>query len=473
MPPSSVRANRGGKPSALGGATSSRAARNDGAAPVRTAELLGRLTLACDAAADTAPGMAVRSTVLAVELGKLAGATARQLRETYWLTLLGHLSGTGFARDRGTMSERLVAQRRDVLASVLSDHRQGRAGFSTDARETTELSSCLYEIAQLVELARDLDGRDAALETARRLGGDHFDPLVSRALGEQGEALFEAVDDPHIFERFLELEPGPVEWADERGLDCVACALAAFADLASPIFVGHSTGVAALAARTAFQLGLGDGETRALRLGALLHDIGRVSVPQDIWARRGPLDWAAWERVRLHTHFTGRVLWPIRALAEVADIATSAHERLDGSGYPQHRSARTLSAPARVLAAAHAAHSMSEDRPHRLALDSDAIARELVLEAAAGRLDPRAVDAVLACLGLPDRAAPPSSHGLSGRELEVSQLLARGKSDREIGASLHISPRTVQVHVARILDKLGVRSRAGAAIWLIEHDLAS
>jgi DNA-binding NarL/FixJ family response regulator len=70
------------------------------------------------------------------------------------------------------------------------------------------------------------------------------------------------------------------------------------------------------------------------------------------------------------------------------------------------------------------------------------------------------------------RAEPVATYGLSERELEVSRLLARGKSDKEIGVQLHISPRTVQIHVARIFDKLGVRSRAGAAIWLIEHDLA-
>jgi hypothetical protein len=63
-----------------------------------------------------------------------------------------------------------------------------------------------------------------------------------------------------------------------------------------------------------------------LRLAALLHDIGRVSVPNDIWATRGPLDWSAWERVRLHSHDTGRVLGPIEPLAQVADIAAAAHQ---------------------------------------------------------------------------------------------------------------------------------------------------
>lgn len=61
---------------------------------------------------------------------------------------------------------------------------------------------------------------------------------------------------------------------------------------------------------------------------------------------------------------------------------------------------------------------------------------------------------------------------LTGRELEVSRLLARGKTNKEIGALLGISSRTVQTHVANIFDKLGVRNRAGAATWLAEHHVA-
>jgi DNA-binding NarL/FixJ family response regulator len=60
---------------------------------------------------------------------------------------------------------------------------------------------------------------------------------------------------------------------------------------------------------------------------------------------------------------------------------------------------------------------------------------------------------------------------LSERELEVSRLLALGKTNKEIGMVLGISPRTVQIHVAHIFDKLGVHSRACAAVWLVEHDL--
>jgi HD-GYP domain-containing protein (c-di-GMP phosphodiesterase class II) len=289
--------------------------------------------------------------------------------------------------------------------------------------------------------------------------------------GEQADA--HAGDDPRIFERFLELEPSPVELVDERRFDRFALAVAIFTDLEQPTFRGHSTRVAEVAAGAAAALGLGAGETRTLRLAALLHDVGRTSVPRGIWTRPSALDWADWERVRLQPFHTGRVLAPIAALAEVAEVATAVEERLNGSGYPHGRSARAISLQGRVLAAAHVAVAMGEDRPHRGALGSQAVARELVEQAAAGRLDPEAVDAVLSVLGMPERSEAPNLHGLSARELEVSRFLALGKSDKEIGAVLHISPRTVQVHVARILAKLGVRSRSGAAVWLVQHDLPS
>jgi HD-GYP domain-containing protein (c-di-GMP phosphodiesterase class II) len=329
----------------------------------------------------------------------------------------------------------------------------------------------LQHIGHILEIAHHRGGRAAAVSIARRRASGHFDPRLAELFVREQDTLFAALEDPRIVDRFLRLEPQPRAWADERRTDDLARALAIYTDLKSPILLGHSTGVAALAERAADHLGLGADETRALRWAALLHDVGRVSVPNGIWTRPCPLDWSAWERVRLHSYYTERVLSPIEGLAPVADIAGAAHERVDGSGYHQRRAAKSLSQAARVLAAADMAFAMGEERPHRPALSADAIARELVGEAGAGRLDATVVDAVLASLGLPDRAKPATSPLLSERELDVARLLARGKTNKEIGILLGISPRTVQVHVAHIFDKLGVHSRAGAAVWLMEHDL--
>jgi HD-GYP domain-containing protein (c-di-GMP phosphodiesterase class II)/DNA-binding CsgD family transcriptional regulator len=392
-------------------------------ATIRLAELVGRLSLPFEAGTDARLGGAVRAAVLGVELGRRAGANTDELRDVYWLALAG-------PRERGMRWQ-------EALRQV----------FSREAGAEDSPPAMLAALDRAVE-------RDGAFRWRE-------------------QADVHAVDDPRIFERFLELEPEPVELADERRFDRFALAVAIFIDLEHPTFCGHSTRVAEVAAGAAAALGLGAGETRTLRLAALLHDVGRTSVPRGIWTRPSALDWADWERVRLQPFHTGRVLAPIAALAEVAEVATAVEERLNGSGYPHGRSARAISLQGRVLAAAHMAVAMGEDRPHRGALGSHAVARELVEQAAAGRLDPKAVDAVLSVLGMPERSGAPNLHGLSARELEVSRLLALGKSDKEIGAVLHISPRTVQVHVARILDKLGVRSRSGAAVWLVQHDLAS
>ncbi len=113
---------------------------------------------------------------------------------------------------------------------------------------------------------------------------------------------------------------------------------------------------------------------------------------------------------------------------------------------------------------------MSEDRPYRPALSPAAIARELMVEASAGGLDASAADAVLASLGMKMHVVPRHAHRVSERELEVCRLIAHGKMNKEIAAVLGISLRTVQNHVAHIFDKLGLHSRSGVAVWLVEHE---
>jgi DNA-binding NarL/FixJ family response regulator len=174
--------------------------------------------------------------------------------------------------------------------------------------------------------------------------------------------------------------------------------------------------------------------------------------------------------VRLHPYWTERILSRCPALAHLAPVAAAHHERLDGSGY--HRGARgsELSSSARLLAAADAFAALTEPRPHRAALAPDAAARTLHEDVVAGRLDPEAAGAVVEAGGLPRRrAAWPND--LTDREVEVLRVLARGMSNREIAETLVLSPRTVQHHLANVYDKINLRTRAGAAVFAIEHGL--
>ena len=211
-----------------------------------------------------------------------------------------------------------------------------------------------------------------------------------------------------------------------------------------------------------------------MRRAALLHDLGRAAVPTSIWERTGKLTAAEWEQIRLHAYFTDRILRHSPVLSALAPIAAAHHERIDGSGYPRSIPASMLERSARLLAAADVYHALTEARPHRAALTPNEAAAGLLSEMNAGRLDREAVSAVLEVAGHGRRritATRPA--GLTEREIEVLRLVARGYSNKDIAKALAISARTAQHHVIHIYAKIGMSSRAAAALFAVEHDLLS
>ena len=115
---------------------------------------------------------------------------------------------------------------------------------------------------------------------------------------------------------------------------------------------------------------------------------------------------------------------------------------------------------------------MRESRPYRPALDAPAAVAELMREAQEGRLDPEAIDAVLAAAGHRVQQRPRElPAGLTKRELEVLLALALGQSNQTIAEGLGISAKTAGHHVQHVYQKAGVRSRAAATLWAFEHGL--
>jgi len=308
----------------------------------------------------------------------------------------------------------------------------------------------------------------ARAEIARRSGG-HLDPSVCDAFVNSAEEILAPLDAAEdLLEAVCAAEPAPVLSVAISDIDRPCLALATFADLKGSHLVGHSPHVARLADDAARLAGLR--ELDALRLAALVHDIGRAGVVSSIWDRPGPLGAADRERVRLHPHWTERVLCRTAALAPLGPPAAAHHERLDGSGY--HRGARAgeLSREARLLAAADVFAALTEARPHRPAHSLDEAAQTLQQEAVAGKLDPEMAAAVIEAAGAArPRVAWPND--LTDREVEILRFTARGMSNKEIAAALVISPRTVGNHLAGVYDKIDRRTRAGAAVFAVEHGL--
>jgi HD-GYP domain-containing protein (c-di-GMP phosphodiesterase class II) len=330
------------------------------------------------------------------------------------------------------------------------------------------------QLAGLAIAALQSGSADHAVALVRRHGGRDLDPNLAAEFERHGHSLLRevAVDDP--WSAVVEAEPAPHLLVDEGRLDEVGRAFADMVDLKLPFTRGHSTGVAELAQAAAREAGLPPGDVVAVHRAGLFHDLGRLAVPNGIWEKRGAFSGIEWERVRLHPYQTERILARSPALTPLARLAGMHHERQDGSGYHRQSAGAAIPMTARLLAAADSYQAMTQERPHRPALSSSASADTLRIEAGSGRLDSEAVDAVLAGAGhRTARARHSWPSGLSDREVEVLQLLARGASYKGVASVLYISPRTAAHHVQHIYDKIGVSTRAGATMFAMEHELVA
>jgi HD-GYP domain-containing protein (c-di-GMP phosphodiesterase class II) len=337
--------------------------------------------------------------------------------------------------------------------------------------EAVPIASRIAQLAEFTEVAHRVGGTEAATALARRRAGKQFDPALAKLLCAQAEEILGDLAEVPAWLAVIGSEPAlAVELSDEQ-LDSALAAIANFVDLKSPYTLGHSVAVADLAAEAGRRLGLPSEEVLMLRRAGYVHDFGRLGVSNSIWDRPGQLSAGEWERVRMYPYLTERMLRQSAALAPLGELAVQHRERLDGSGYPRGLSGGAISRQARVLGAADAYQSVREPRPHRPAR-SAAEAREVMREAVrSGRLDGAAADAVLEAAGhrLPRRRE--GLAGLTAREVEVLVLLARGMSNKQIAQRLVITPKTAGNHVEHIYAKIDASSRAGAAMFAVQHGL--
>jgi HD-GYP domain-containing protein (c-di-GMP phosphodiesterase class II) len=328
------------------------------------------------------------------------------------------------------------------------------------------------QVGAQAALFRRAGGVELAVEIIRQRGGTALDPAIAATFEQAAQELAAEISTGDVWSTVLAIEPRPNRRVAAAGLDPLARAFADVVDLKSPFMHGHSAGVAELAEAAAGLLGLDASATATLRYAGLFHDIGRVGVPNGIWEKPGSLSVSEWEQVRLHPYHSERILRRSAALTEFAAVAGLHHERLDGSGYYRQLSARSLPMPARLLAAADAFQAMTQPRPHRPAFAPEAAAAQLLEERDQGRLDGEAVRAVLSAVGQRSGVTRPTRPaGLTERELDVLRLVAEGCSNKEMARRLSISPKTADHHVQHIYDKLGVSTRAAAAMFAMEHDL--
>jgi putative nucleotidyltransferase with HDIG domain len=191
-------------------------------------------------------------------------------------------------------------------------------------------------------------------------------------------------------------------------------ALAAALDARDPYTAGHSERVSTLSVMMGRVMNLGGKELEVLRLGALLHDIGKIGVTDDILRKKGPLTAEEFEQIKRHPALGARILRQVPFLAPHLPIVELHHESPDGRGYPFGLRGEDIPLDARIVHVADAFDAMTSARAYRAARPASVAFAEL--ERFSGtQFDPACVEALL--------AAMPSSHDIA--EPALAQLLAR------------------------------------------------
>jgi HD-GYP domain-containing protein (c-di-GMP phosphodiesterase class II) len=157
---------------------------------------------------------------------------------------------------------------------------------------------------------------------------------------------------------------------------------------------GHTQRVTDMTLRLARAMSVGEADLLHIQRGALLHDMGKMGIPDSILLKPGPLTEEEWEIMRKHPTYAYELLSPIEFLRPALDIPYCHHEKWDGTGYPRGLKGEQIPLAARIFAVVDVYDALSSDRPYRPACPEEKV-REYIRRESGTHFDPRVVDAFL------------------------------------------------------------------------------
>jgi putative nucleotidyltransferase with HDIG domain len=298
--------------------------------------------------------------------------------------------------ERGAEIARMLELGEDTARAIHSLDEHWDGGGHPDGLRGNEipLLARYMNIAQCVDFYRTAGDMNGMFEVIESRSGRWFDPDLVMALAaiRDDHAFWQKLDSRRPERLVAEFEPEDrVRIATETRIDRVAEAFSFVIDAKSPYTAQHSAGVAEIAAGIGMKLGLRPSDVRDLRRAGLLHDIGKLGVPNTILDKPGKLTPSEWTTMRQHPRHTIEILSQVSVFKSIAQMSGRHHERLDGSGYHLGLRGDQLTQMDRILQVADVAEALAADRPYRAGMSVDQVF-EIIDGEAGTKLCPEAVN---------------------------------------------------------------------------------
>ena len=278
----------------------------------------------------------------------------------------------GLRCDRGASILRKIGLGVEAAEAVrhLDEHWDG-SGYPLGLRgNSIPLLSRIACAAQLLDAFAAEKGPDAAIDKLVERRGRWFDPeivVLAQLLHRTGALWRDCWSDGNVrtLEAVLDLAPSHTEHMTGSGIDLVCEAFADVVDAKSPFTFRHSTGVSGVAKEMAHMMGFDASRAQFTYRAGLLHDLGKLRVPNSILDKDGRPTGEEWSIIQEHPALTSQILGRIHAFSDLAAVAGAHHEKLDGTGYPHNLTGQDISTESRILAVADVYSALTEERPYR------------------------------------------------------------------------------------------------------------
>jgi HD-GYP domain-containing protein (c-di-GMP phosphodiesterase class II) len=290
------------------------------------------------------------------------------------------------------------------LAGVIASHHDRWSGDNPSGLKgaSIPLHSRIIHLADRLDImitdtSPILDQKDHIMQTLHRLRGDFFDPdLVDLLddLAKHDSFWFDLASpwEAHLLQAMAPASRVPIQL---EYLADIARLFARVVDAKSPFTYRHSRGVALLSRFVGEQLGLSPEELKQLEIAGLLHDLGKLSVPEEILEKPGRLSVSEFNTIKQHPYYTYWLLKPVTQVFPLAEWAAFHHERPSGTGYPFGKGDAELDLQSRIVTVADVFTAMHEDRPYRPSMSWDQISSILNQMAKQGDLNSHMVASLL------------------------------------------------------------------------------